>query len=156
FLSRHPSILPLLRVLHLMPTTEDVACLLSSDPSLWWGHHPVHGWVVLDRSDARNRLPDRRCLVRCSDWSLVTVPRVEFSSPDFSWCRRHLASLPAADTEAACSEWLALHADFTTRRQSFRVSEEGPAAWLAEVRRAKERWRPVPRVDVDQGMLVPV
>jgi hypothetical protein len=113
---------------------EQVAAELAREPHLWWGHHPEHGWVVLDREDARNG-GDSRHLVRCRDWSTLEVSRKEFGSVQFVGFKTYLAALPAARAREACDELLRLRSEFASRAAGFRVTRADLARQRAELGR---------------------
>src|SRR5262245_48204477 len=98
-----------------MEAAEDrrqaAAAELASQPHLWWGYNANHGWVVLDRQDARNQ-GDFRHLIRCRDWAPLELSRAEFASNQFSWFKNYLAALPHTQVPEACEQLLAFRSAF--------------------------------------------
>jgi hypothetical protein len=94
---------------------------LASEPHLWWGHHAGHGWVVLDRQEARNQGGSRH-LFRCRDWAALEVSRAEFGSDQFTWFKNHLASLPVGQVREACEQLLVFRRAFVQQPWVTRIS----------------------------------
>lgn len=72
---------------------------MSSGDELWFGFSREHGWVILDRTWPGNRPGDRTGLafVKCSDWTIVEIPFLQWDEPAFTFVDR----LPDADRPSA-------------------------------------------------------
>jgi hypothetical protein len=106
-----------------MESLEAVTAELASEPHWWWGYAAGHGWVVLDRQDARNG-GESRHLIRCRDWSPIEVTRTEFSSDQFTGFKKHIADSPNPQAREACVQLLALRREFAGRATGLRVTQE--------------------------------
>ncbi len=126
-----------------MTPLEAVAAKLASEPHLWWGHTLEHAWVVLDRQDARNE-GESRHLIRCRDWSVVEVSRVDFSSDRFVWFKNYIGRLPDDQSQEACSQLLRLRGEFAPKAEGFRVTK------AALERQSRETERQERRLTMDQ------
>lgn len=105
-----------------MSPLDEVIAELQREPHLWWGHNEEHGWVVLDREDARND-GETRYLTRCRDWSQIEVSRLDFGSDRFKSFRTYIKALPADKALEACRKLLELNREFTAKAEKFRVTK---------------------------------
>jgi hypothetical protein len=105
---------------------QEMTAELAREPHLWWGHHTRHGWVVLDRQDARNS-GESRHLLRCRDWSALEVSRAEFGSGRFTSFKNYLAGLPETRAREACGQLLALRRELAARPRSVIIRISGRA-----------------------------
>jgi hypothetical protein len=111
-----------------------VANELAQEPQLWWGYTDEHGWVVLDRDDARND-GESRHPVRCRDWAQFEVSRKDFGSDQFKGFKAFIASLSEGQAGEACGQLLGLRREFLSRAAGFLVTK----AELERRRREAER-----------------
>jgi hypothetical protein len=134
-----------------MASLEDVVAELATEPSLWWGHHPIHEWIVLDRLDYRNSGDSRR-LIRCRDWSPLEVSRNEFSSEQFVHFQKYVPGLPSVLAEEAGDNLLLLHWEFAERLSGFRVTEADRQRQQREAQlEARRQWEEAVRRQEEEG-----
>jgi hypothetical protein len=106
-----------------MISLEAVVAEVKSEHQ-WWGHTEEHGWVVLDRDDARNETnAPSRYMVRCRDWVSIEVSRADFSDR-FKSFQRYIGALPDDQARAEFAQFLRFRQEFVSRLASFRVTKE--------------------------------
>ena len=70
----------------------------SESESEWWGFSQHDGWMVLDWNDPRNRpgveSPRRLYLIRCRDWSEVSIRCSDWISPTYLSAQDWIAAHP--------------------------------------------------------------
>jgi hypothetical protein len=105
-----------------MASLDAISVELAQQPQLWWGYTVEHGWIVMDRDDARNE-GESRHVVRCRDWIQLEVSRRDFGSDHFKGFKSFIDPLPEAQVKEACTQLLAYRREFLSRATGFRVTK---------------------------------
>lgn len=127
---------------------------LIANRQLWWGWTKEHGWVVLDRQDARNDSSDFRYPVRCDDWTELTVSRGEYGSSKYAWFKQVIQALPNEQAQlSALRQLQKLRAEFEVVRErlkSARLEQESLRQREEQRRLEAERIEEQQRKEADE------